>query len=163
MSLDIDSDVGAGSSPGTTIVPASKGRARRMFWPVTGVTVLAGATAYLATVNPNQPGHYPICPLKYATGIDCPACGGLRCVYDLAHGDVAGALDQNLLAVVLLPLFVVWMFFALRRRWNNEPKLHTQAGVRRQRCLLIGLMTVAVVFAVVRNLPFVPFLGSGLG
>ncbi|MBP7971440.1 MAG: DUF2752 domain-containing protein [Candidatus Nanopelagicales bacterium] len=92
-------------------------RFQRMLWPSIGVGVTLATTAYVRQVDPNQPGHYLPCPLKFVTGIDCPACGGLRCVHSLTNGDIVGALDHNALAVVVLPLIAVAVLFALRRRW----------------------------------------------
>jgi len=138
-------------------------RFRRMLWPVVGVASLAGATAYLAAVDPNSPGHYPICPLKALTGLDCPACGGLRCVHDLTHGDIVGALDQNLLAVILLPIVAVLLAVFVFRRWTGKTQEVTDAALRRSQYIVFGLIAVGIVFSVVRNLPFVPFLGSGIG
>ena len=82
-------------------------RFQRMLWPSIGVGVTLATTAYVRQVDPNQPGHYLPCPLKFVTGIDCPACGGLRCVHSLTNGDIVGALDHNALAVVVLPLIAV--------------------------------------------------------
>ncbi len=31
------------------------------------------AFAYVGTVDPNAPGHYPVCPLLHYTGLYCPA------------------------------------------------------------------------------------------
>ena len=147
----------------TQMVQPPPTRFRRMLWPVVGVGTLIGATAYLATVDPNSPGHYPVCPLKALTGIDCPACGGLRCVHDLTHGDIVGALDQNLLVVILLPIIVVLLAVFLLRRWTGRTKELTDAVVQRQKYIVFTLIAVGIVFSVVRNLPFVPFLGSGIG
>ena len=48
---------------------------------------VAVALATLATVDPNQPGHYPTCPFLATTGFYCPGCGALRAVHDLLHGE----------------------------------------------------------------------------
>ncbi|MGV1035697.1 MAG: DUF2752 domain-containing protein [Candidatus Nanopelagicales bacterium] len=92
-------------------------RFQRMLWPTIGVGVTLAATAYIRQVDPNQPGHYMPCPLKFVTGIDCPACGGLRCVHSLTNGDIVGAFDHNALAVLVFPVLIVAVFLALRRRW----------------------------------------------
>ena len=55
----------------------------------------------LAVRNPNVSGSYGVCPFKAVTGWDCPFCGGLRGTYALIHGDVATALDRNVLLPVL--------------------------------------------------------------
>jgi hypothetical protein len=116
------------------------------------------ATALLAVMDPNHPGHYPLCPLKATTGLDCPGCGGLRCVHDLATGHPAQAANQNLLAMFVLPAVVVfWAVWAVRR-WRGDLRPMT---VPPRVLVVVGI--VAFTFAVVRNLPFVPYLRSGLG
>jgi hypothetical protein len=76
--------------------------------------------AYLGAVDPNEPGHYPLCPTQALLGVDCPGCGGLRCVHALTRGDIVGALDHNALAVlVLLPLAVITWALWVRREWRG--------------------------------------------
>ena len=56
----------------------------------------------------------PNCPIKAVIGVDCPACGTSRCLSALAHGDLSQAIDQNLLAFVLILgsflVAIVWLF-----------------------------------------------------
>lgn len=151
----------------TTQTP-TRSRARRLLLPVVGVGALVAATFYVRSVDPNV-GGYPPCPLKAVTGIDCPGCGGLRCVHALANGDIMGALDQNLLAVVLLPLVVLWLVLLLRSRWEGDSAQvnASDATVARNaaavRVILMGTIVAMIVFTVVRNIPGVPFLPSGIG
>ena len=148
----------------TDVVVAPRSRLRRMAAPVLAAGGLLAATAYLGAVDPNAPGHYPLCPTKYFTGLDCPGCGGLRCVHSLAHGDVAGALDHNAFVTLLvLPLvvagFVVWAWHA----WRGDPPVPPGQHWFEKRWLFITLTVVMVVFTVVRNIPVVPafaWLGS---
>lgn len=53
------------------------------------------------------------CPLKLATGWDCPLCGGTRMAAALLHGDVTAAFVYNPLAliglVVAVLLGVAWL------------------------------------------------------
>lgn len=140
-----------------TTTPESGARRRRISGPLQLAAGLGLATLVLIPFNPNTE-HIPICPLKATTGLDCPGCGGLRCVHDLVTGHPAQAANQNILALTLLPfavlLWVVWFL----RRWRGDPRpIHINPKV------LIGLGIVAVIFGIVRNLPFVPYLQSGLG
>ncbi|WP_228718427.1 DUF2752 domain-containing protein [Kitasatospora acidiphila] len=90
---------------------------RRLSRPFAALAATALPTAYIAAVDPNTPGHYPLCPFRQATGWWCPGCGGLRCVHALAHGEFTAGLHDNLLAVVLFVvlgvLWVRWAFAAL--------------------------------------------------
>lgn len=114
---------------------------------------LAGAVAafsFVGLVNPNEPGHYPVCPLLRFTGIYCPGCGGLRCAYAVAHGDLPAALSSNALAVALFAgLAGYWVLWVVRAARNRPvPPLR----VNNRHLWAIG--AVALVFTVVRNLPF---------
>jgi hypothetical protein len=138
---------------------------RRLRSPLAVAGIVTAAVGVLVVVDPNEPGHYPGCVLKNVTGLDCPACGGLRCVRALATGHPVEAADHNLLAVLVLPVFVLGWLAWMRRSWQGRPLVGTAgphpvipAGVIGW---TFGLALVA--FMVVRNLPGVPFLGSGLG
>ena len=111
------------------------------------------ATAYIAAVDPNHPGHYLVCPLLELTGLYCPACGGLRAVHDLTHLDLAGAWSMNPLFVLVAPLAVLaWARWLARacgsRRWPV-----TAASSRRSSWAAAAALGVVLVYAVLRNLP----------
>ena len=83
-----------------------------------GASLLAGlaALALLAVRDPHRSGSYGHCPFLELTGHPCPLCGGLRAFSDLIHGDLAGALRSNALAVLLvLGGGVGWVIWAGRR------------------------------------------------
>ena len=133
---------------------------RRLVGPVGTAVVAVGVCSYLAVVNPNEAGHYPVCPSRALLGIDCPGCGGMRGMYCLMHGDVAGALNHNLLLLAIVPialvLWALWMVRAIRGVY--PPVTHSQYKFRNR--LLIGGLVVMLAFGVIRN--FVPYLGSGV-
>lgn len=124
-------------------------RLRRIATPAAVLAGVVGAFAFVGTVDPNEPGHYPVCPLLRFTGIYCPGCGGLRSAHAFAHGDVVAALGSNALAVVGYAAFaVLWALWMVRaatgRPLRIEPKpVHWWA---------VG--AVLLLFTVVRNLPF---------
>jgi hypothetical protein len=79
-------------------------------------------------VDPNQPGHYPICPVLALTGFYCTGCGTLRAVNALTHLDLVTAWSMNPLVLVLAPFAVgSWVAWVLRagsgrpRRWLAPP------------------------------------------
>ncbi|MBX3313566.1 MAG: DUF2752 domain-containing protein [Actinobacteria bacterium] len=114
----------------------------------TGAAMAAGA-AVVFLRDPSQPGHYPTCPLKALTGLDCTGCGSLRGTHALLHGDLFGAVGHNALlvpgAVLVLWLWAAWMSSTFGR--GRVPTL-------RPTPLVAGsLIAIAVGFAVVRNLP----------
>lgn len=112
------------------------------------MAAVIAAFGYVGAVDPNQPGHYPVCPLLRFTGLYCPGCGGLRSAHAVAHGDIAAALGSNALAVVGYAIFaVVWVVWMVRAS-RTAPKDQSATG------LLVGIGAVLLIFAVVRNLPF---------
>lgn len=136
-------------------------RTRRLLAPVLTLVAGAAAVGYLAAVDPNTPGHYPVCPLKALTGIDCPGCGMLRATHDLVHGQVVGALDHNVLMILLVPLAAVLWVRWVRRAWTGVTPAVTRSQFRRRNAVLLVGLALVLVFGVVRNV--VPFLGSGIG
>ncbi|MCC3769412.1 DUF2752 domain-containing protein [Streptomyces sp. UNOC14_S4] len=128
--------------------------ARRLAAPFGVLTGAGAAFAYVGAVDPNRPGHYPVCPLLRWTGLYCPACGGLRGTHALTHGDLTTALGANALAVAgyaaFAALWVAWVTAALRGREGLRLPLratHWWAAA-----------TLVLAFTVVRNLP----LGAAL-
>lgn len=115
--------------------------------PLVAGAWVAAATLLVALRDPHAAGSYGFCPLHAATGLWCPACGGLRATYDLAHLHLATAWSENALWVVVAPLVVVGWLVVLARRARGLPvrPVPAWAGVA-------GLVVV-VVFGVLRNLP----------
>ncbi|WP_327694235.1 DUF2752 domain-containing protein [Streptomyces sp. NBC_00459] len=131
-------------------VPTGAGAvAARVAVPAGVLAAVVGAFAYVGTVDPNEPGHYPVCPLLRLTGVYCPGCGGLRSAYAFAHGDWVTALGANALAVTgylaFAVLWTVWVVRAVRGR----PMRIDLGPVQ-----LWSLGALLLVFTVVRNLPF---------
>jgi hypothetical protein len=113
------------------------------------LAAVAGAFAYVGTVDPNQPGHYPVCPLYRITGLYCPGCGGLRSAHAFIHGDFLAALQDNAMAVVgYLGFAVLWTVWVVRAA-RGRPLRLALGPVH-----LWTLGTLLLVFTVVRNLPF---------
>jgi plasmid stability protein len=100
-------------------------------------------------IDPNRPGHYPICPFYAITGYYCPGCGSLRMVHALTHGHVAEAFGRNALTLMTLPfLAYLWVRWALAARQGRP----LQAKILRP-WPIVAFAVVSVVFWVVRNLP----------
>ena len=122
------------------------------------LAALAAGVLLLRQIDPHEPGVYPVCPTKVFTGVDCPGCGGLRATNELAHGDVAAAVDDNALVVLAVPL-AAWLFGrAFYFAWTGRTPDPMPA--KRARWITIAVIVVLTVFTVVRNLPG-SFLVSG--
>jgi hypothetical protein len=142
-------------SPGATPPgPSAQHGAQRLRVPAaigTGAA-LAGALGYISLVNPHDPhSAYPQCPFKWLTGWNCPFCGGLRMTHDLLHGDLLASVNDNLFALVGLPLLAGWVL--LRLRQGKQP-LSMAGG--------LAIVALAIVWTVVRNLPGFPLVPTVL-
>lgn len=137
----------------TPAVPApapAPTRARRLAAPALTLAVAASALGYVAAVDPYEPGHYPVCPLFRLTGILCPGCGGLRSAHAFAHGDLPAAFGANAMAVIGYFVFAGFMSLWLIRAYRGGPT----PRLALKPLYWWGIGTVALIFAVVRNLPF---------
>ncbi|MFC0494158.1 DUF2752 domain-containing protein [Streptomyces mutabilis] len=132
--------------PGATRGPALLGR---LAVPAGVLAAVAGAFAYVGGVDPNEPGHYPVCPLLRFTGVLCPGCGGLRSAHAFVHGDVLTALQANAPAVLAyLGFAVLWAVWVVRVA-RGRPVRVALGPVH-----LWVAGTLMLAFTVVRNLPF---------
>jgi hypothetical protein len=116
--------------------------------PLATLAGTATALGVLAVGNPEQPGHYPVCPFHAMTGLWCPGCGSLRALHALTHGDLATAVQRNVLAVAVLP-FLVGAWVAWFGRALGRPRTTRVAPP----AALWGLLGLIVAFGVARNLP----------
>jgi hypothetical protein len=130
------------------VAPRSTRDWRALVLPTIVALPSVGGIGVVAAVDPNQPGHYPTCPFLALTGLYCPGCGALRAVHDLAHGDLAGALARNPLAVAALAVLLVAFGFWTRRAWRGQPRSWDPP-----QWLLTASLAVVLVFAVLRNVP----------
>ncbi|MEW1611847.1 MULTISPECIES: DUF2752 domain-containing protein [unclassified Streptomyces] len=134
---------------GTGQVRPRAGRVRRFATPLGVLATVTAAFAYVGTVDPNEPGHYPVCPLLRITGAFCPGCGGLRSAHAFVHGDLGAAFSTNAVATAGYFLFAaVWVLW-LVRAWRGRPLRISLAPA-----WWWGAGTLLLVFTVVRNLPF---------
>lgn len=102
-----------------------------------GATALA--TGLAVAFLPHE--WWPKCPIYALTGFYCPGCGGLRASWDLLHGNLAGALNQNAL-IFLIPVIIALGF------WVDKPQ-----NRRYRKSALIIAVSVAALFTILRNLP----------
>ncbi len=117
-----------------------------------GLALLSGG-GVLFLFNPSTHRFYPECAFHEVTGLNCPTCGGTRAAYALLHGRIRTALRDNALLVLLLPAAAVrGVWWGLKKRKGHAvgPFLPTKS--------LWWLLALAVIFAVLRNLPAFAFL-----
>ncbi|WP_405853097.1 DUF2752 domain-containing protein [Streptomyces sp. NBC_00090] len=131
------------------VPPRTRPLARRLLAPVATLAGVAAAFAFVGAVDPNEPGHYPVCPLLRFTGIYCPGCGGLRSAHAFVHGDLPAALGANAPAVLGYGLFAVVMVLWLIRAIRGVPMRLAISPA-----WWWGIGAVLALFTLVRNLPF---------
>ena len=121
--------------------------------PLASLLAFVAGLAVVAGRNPEQPGHYPVCPFHAVTGLWCPGCGSLRAMHAIAHGDLGTALHRNVLLVASLPVLAYGWFHWLR---NSLDGLRARPAPR----LFSSLLVVAALlgFGLLRNLPGFGFL-----
>jgi Protein of unknown function (DUF2752) len=112
-----------------------------------------GVAAVLFFFDPAKNHFYPVCQFHLLTGLYCPGCGATRASYQLLHGNFLAALHDNALFVVCLAALALRGAWYLKERKNNRPVRFFIPPYA-----LWTFLAVAVVFAVLRNLPAFSFL-----
>ncbi|MER6265684.1 DUF2752 domain-containing protein [Streptomyces sp900105755] len=134
------------SAAAPPVTPSLRGR---LAVPVSVLGAVVGAFAYVGTVDPGRPGHYPVCPLYRLTGLYCPGCGGLRSAHAFVHGDFLAALRDNAAGVLAYLAFaVVWTVWVVRAARGRPVRIELRP------VQMWSLGVLLLVFTVVRNLPF---------
>jgi hypothetical protein len=113
----------------------------------TAGALLAAAILYL--LNPLQQLGWLRCPVQLTTGFYCPGCGSLRAIHALLHGDLFGALDLNLLAVVALPILLGIGILAIFRGLQGDRFI-----LRVSPRVSWSIFWIILLFTIARNLPF---------
>ncbi len=108
-----------------------------------GLTAAAGLTL----LGPQR--MVPLqCPFLALTGLDCPLCGGTRSTAALVRGDLAAAVDLNVLTTVAVVMLAgVWAAWLVARTRGRSLDWVPSATAWRV------VLVVTVVFTVLRNLP----------
>ncbi|MFD9816393.1 DUF2752 domain-containing protein [Streptomyces sp. NPDC059080] len=142
------------AAPRPAAPAARRGPLRRLSAPLGTAAAAVAAFGYVGAVDPNHPGHYPVCPLLHLTGLSCPACGGLRSAHAVAHGELPAALGANAVAVLAYAACAVFWAVWTVRAARGLPT----AGPRPHPVHWWALAAALAVFTLVRNLPFGAFL-----
>jgi hypothetical protein len=128
--------------------PARHGARRRLYPALGAGALLVGALGYVGLVDPHKPDSvFPICPFRLLTGWNCPACGGLRMVHDVLHGDLAAAISDNAFLLVGIPMLAGWI---LLRRRSGKSLFSLPAAAT--------LVIATLAWTVLRNMPGFPLI-----
>lgn len=83
------------------------------------------------------------CPFHAVTGWYCPGCGGTRALGALLHGDIPGALRDNLFALTLFPTAMAIAVL--------KPARITEWLDRHRTAVFVVTAVVTVAFTLARN------------
>ncbi|MDO5094842.1 MAG: DUF2752 domain-containing protein [Propionibacteriaceae bacterium] len=92
----------------------------------------------------------PLCPTKLVSGLDCPACGGLRMAHSVLHGDWLRALHDNAYLVLALPVAAILLLTWAWHTWRGQTW-------RIPRWAAWAFLGSATLWAIIRNLPGWPW------
>lgn len=121
--------------------------ARRAVIILAATAALTAAIVIYAVFDPAA-NFFPRCPVKMATGLDCPGCGTQRALHALLHGDFAGALRFNALlpfSFALLALLATASIMRLKGRPRLFNSIHTPRFIN-------TLLTLITLWAIARNI-----------
>jgi hypothetical protein len=122
---------------------------------IIGVPILLlGGIGVLSWLDADKSRVLLPCLVNRLLGIDCIGCGATRALQALLHGDLEKAASANLFMLVWLPL-PLW---SVLREWLQaifgRPII---PPIRDHRWLMITLIVSALLFFILRNLPWAPF------
>jgi hypothetical protein len=123
---------------------------------VVGATAAVGL-GLVRVLDVSQTPVLPPCPFLALTGLWCPFCGGTRALDALVAGDVGAALGLNVLLVLAVPLVVAEWARWTSGRARGRPTRFFDVSSR----TIAVVATIALVYAVVRNLPGMEALTPG--
>jgi hypothetical protein len=139
--------------PALPLPRAATVRPRR--WLAVGLwAAVCGAVGIVLFVNPSESRWLPRCAFHSLTGLNCPGCGATRALFHLVHGRILTALRCNAFFVLALPfLAYAWVSVTLETFGGRR----LPAPFLRARWIY-ALAAAIVLFAVLRNVPRVPFV-----
>ncbi len=118
-----------------------------------GLVVFAVGSVVVGFFNPSTEKFFPACPLLSMTGYACSGCGLTRGFHALFHGDILTALSYNALIPFYIIIFLYLIIYALSVVIRGRG-----LGFKLLTPWTLGIFLVgALLFGVIRNIPFFPF------
>lgn len=118
------------------------------------IILLGGAAIFFYQFNPVQDSYFISCPIKLTTGYYCPGCGSQRAIHQLLHGNINQAIHLNSLMIISLPILFYGLGIAI---WNYVFGSQLRAKLFYNNLFVFGYFGLAILYWVVRNLPYYPF------
>jgi hypothetical protein len=111
--------------------------------------VILFVAAVLLRFPPSRYSFYPQCPVYEYLHLQCPGCGVTRALAALLRGHLADAIHFNPLVTLLTPFAVAYGILCYHRFLQRKPFPRVDVPP----AAIYGALTVAGVFAAIRNLP----------
>ena len=133
---------------------------KRLIILTLSIIAIGGVCFFYFTFNPTEHSFFLSCPLRYATGLECPGCGSQRAVHQLLHGNIREAFGLNPFLLLSLPLIVYSLGLKVYNYLFNESR---RFMLFYHKWFIYGYFGLAILFAIARNINTYPFtiLSSG--
>ena len=125
------------------------------------VTLSCAAAAFLLVVfvynnDPRSGYGLPPCGFKEVTGYHCPGCGGTRAFYFLLHGKIKASFYHNPILILgsIVATFAIAALLIMRRKGIRTISMTAIQGA----LFAFAIIGSILLFGIVRNLPWYPFL-----
>lgn len=93
------------------------------------------------------------CPFREATGWDCPACGGTRALGNVLHGQIVGAVHDNVVALFVGVVLLLGFIPGIRA--SRSGRMFHSLVSDRSPLVWVGLL---IAWTLMRNLPGLTWL-----
>ncbi|MFA6451550.1 MAG: DUF2752 domain-containing protein [bacterium] len=128
-------------------------KTKSIFIFATLLMVGVAGVSILYFFDPASSGLYPQCAFHSLTGLNCPGCGTLRALHQLAHGHFVAALHLNPLMVIALPFLGYCVLSeALFQIGGKRLPIVFKSSV--WGWILVGII---IAYWILRNIPAYPF------
>ena len=133
--------------------PVIAPRSPKYMWWFGGGVILVSLAIILFQFNPSLNGFYPRCQFYATTGLYCPGCGAQRALHSLLHLHLVAALRDNGLLITSLPILAYLGLRLIGRELGGR----MLPALPLPRHWLRLLIIAAILFTVLRNIPYAPF------
>ncbi|NMA74661.1 MAG: DUF2752 domain-containing protein [Bacteroidales bacterium] len=120
---------------------------KRVLWYVVIFVALLLIIGVYFFYDPTHNLLFPKCVFYSLTGYKCPGCGSQRAIYHLLHFNISGALKENLLLVLTIPLVLLLVYAEAVRTKKSDfyIKVHSLK-------LIVGYFVLVLLWGVFRNI-----------
>lgn len=124
-------------------------------WKIALITsMFGGLFLYYYLYNPTHSGLFIPCPFHYLTGYYCPGCGSQRAIHSLLHARFSDAFGFNPLMLLSLPIVIYGLGINI---YNWIMRTGHRFMLFYNKTFIFGYFGLAIIFWIVRNLPYYPF------